>query len=356
MSTTEPKNYEYCASCGSSGARTVKILADEVLSCDSCVARLWAGEAVSFGLSTEEEPPPRPEERFADLFKAARVLLEMGISEEDQIYPTLAFATELGQGGKIIEEKEHLVSAWEGGSDIWADAVGAFSRRCPSIRPVEVIDGVVILERVSMSVRIDNYPIQDVEVPRVIVLAIYPHTKPPTLEQITARYDMELAAADIPHTESKEGRFEFSSRDGHLLIEVHHRRTSIPQDHMGVVFRDRKPKFPHPHLVGEFCEMLLGTTSKDGFVRFLVPRKRGPTPPPDTIIPASVAFYLRDYGRMKEGMEAHRLLNEQVLRTHWKTLPEGHSNSASIQLWTNADKVKNKLLSASLAFQRYDPE
>jgi hypothetical protein len=235
MGTTEPKKYEQCASCGSSGVRTLKILADEVLTCDSCADRLRAGEAVCFCLPTEEEPPPRPEERFADLFKAARVLLEMGISEEDQIYPTLAFAAELGQGVVIFEEKEHLVSAWEGGSDIWADAVGAFSRRCPSIKPVEVVDGVVILERVPMSVRINNYPIQDVEVPRVIVLAIYPHTKPPTLEQIAARYDRELAVADIPHTESKDGRLEFSSRDGHLLIEVHHRRTSIPQDHMGIV-------------------------------------------------------------------------------------------------------------------------
>ena len=59
-----------------------------------------------------------PEERFADLFKAARILLEMGISEEDQIYPTLAFANELGQGVEIIEQKERLVSAWEDGSDI----------------------------------------------------------------------------------------------------------------------------------------------------------------------------------------------------------------------------------------------
>jgi hypothetical protein len=356
MGTTEPKKYEQCASCGSSGAHTLKIEADEVLLCDGCADRLRAGEAITFWLPTKEEPPPPPEERFADLFKAARILLEMGISEEDQIYPTLAFANELGQGVEIIEQKERLVSAWEDGSDIWADAVDAFSRRCPSIRPVEVVDGVVVLERVPMSVRIDNYPIQDVEVPRVIVLAIYPHTKPPTLEQVAARYDSELAAADIPHTESKEGRFEFSSRDGHLLIEVHHRRTSIPRDHIGVVFRDRKPKFPHPRLVGTFCKMLLGTTSKDGFVRFLVPRKRGPTPPPDTIIPASVAFYLRDFGGMKEGIEAHRLLNEQVLRTHWKTLPEGHSNSASNQLWQNADKAKNKLLSASYAIQQYDPE
>jgi hypothetical protein len=323
---------------------------DHVSLCDDCAERWRTKKAISFWSSTEEVPPPPAEERFDELFRAARMLLSES-AEEDQIIPTLAFANELGQGLEIIiEQKEHLVSAWEDGSDSWADAVDAFSRRYPSMRPVEVADGVAVLERVPMSVRIDNYPIQDVEVPRVIVLAIYPRKKPPTLEQVAARYDSELAAADIPHTESKEGRFEFSSRDGHLLIEVYHSRTSIPQEHMGVVFRDSKPEFPHPRLVGAFCEMLLGTTYKDGFARLLVPRKRGPTPPPDTIIPASVAFYLRDYGGMKEGMEAHRLLNEHVLRTHWKALPEGHSDSASNQLWRDVDKVKNKLLAAAHVF------
>jgi hypothetical protein len=357
MDLSEQENTERCASCGKQGANKVETGFDNVVLCDGCADRVRAGMAISYWLPSDEEPPPPPEERFADLFNAARVLLSEGVREEDQIYPTLAFANELGQGLEIIlEQKEHPVSAWEDGSDSWTDAVDAFSRRYPSIRPVEVIEGVVVLERVPMSVRIDNYPIQDVEVPRVIVLAIYPHKKPPTLEQVAARYDSELAAADIPHAESKAGRFEFSWREGYLLIEIHHRRTSIPQEHMGVVFRDSKPEFPHPRLVGAFCEMLLGTTSKDGFARLLVPRKRGPTPPPDTIIPASVAFYLRNYGGMKEGMEAHRLLNEHVLRTHWKTLPEGHSDSASNQLWQDADKVKNKLLAAAHVFYRHDPE
>ncbi len=39
---------------------------------------------------------PPPVKRFADLFKAAQVLLREGVAEEDQIYPTLAFANELG--------------------------------------------------------------------------------------------------------------------------------------------------------------------------------------------------------------------------------------------------------------------
>jgi hypothetical protein len=353
---TEPGKREECASCGSAGASRLVTEANEVLLCEGCADRLLAGEAIGRWLPDEVEPREPPEERFAEVFKAARTILKEDITEEDRIYPTLAFANELGQRVEIIEQKERLVSAWEDGSDAWTDAVGEFSRRWRSIRPVEVVDGVVLLERVPMSVRIDNYPIQDVEVPRVIVLTIYPHTKPPTLEEIAARYDSELTAADIPHAESKEGRFEFSSRGGHLLVEIHHRHTSIPQDYMGVVFRESKPRFPHPRLVGAFCEMLLGTSSKDGFVRFLVPRRRGPTPPPDTVIPASVAFYLRDYGGMKEGIEAHRLLNEHVLQTHRKRLPEGYSDSVSNKLWKDADKVRNHLLAAAHSIQRYDSE
>jgi hypothetical protein len=256
----------------------------------------------------------------------------------------------------FIEEKERLVSAWEDGSGSWAEAVDGFSWRHPNVRPVEVVDGVLILERVPVDVRIHNYPLQDVEVPRVVVLAVYPHKRPPTLEQVAARYDKELLAAKIPHAESSMGRFEFSFREGYLQIEVHHSRTSIPPEHMGTEFRDGKPEFPHPRLVGAFYNMLVGTTSGDGFARHLVTRRRGPTPQSDTVIPACVAFYLRDYGEMKQGMEAHRLLNDHVLRGLWKKLPEGYSNSASNKLWRDANMVQSKLLAAAYALYRYDPK
>ena len=357
MSVSEPVRRERCASCGEPATTQLVTEVDNVSLCEGCSEHLLAGEVVHHFPPTEEEPPPPPEKRFADLLKAARVLLREGMAEEDQIYPTLAFANELGQGlVDFIEEKEHLVSIWEDGSGSWSEAVDRFSWRHPSIRPVKVVDGVVILERVPVDVRIHNYPLHDVEVPRVVVLTVYPHKKPPTLDQVAAHYDKELSAAEIPHAANNKGRFEFSFREGYLLIEVHHSRTSIPPEHMGAVFRDGKPEFPHPRLVGAFCKMLLGSTSGDGFARHLVTRRRGPTPPSDTVIPSCVAFYLRDYGGMKEGVEAHRLLNQHVLPAHWKKLPEGHSDSASNQLWRDADKVKNKLLGAAYALYRYDPK
>jgi hypothetical protein len=324
--------------------------------CEGCSGRSLDGELVAY-CSPEEEPLPPPEVRFADLFNAARALFKEDVTEEDRIYPTLAFANELGQGSvDFIEEKECLVSTWEDGSERWTEAVDEFSRRHPSIRPVKVVDGVVILERVPVNVRIHNYPIQDVEVPRVVVLSVYPHNRLPTPEQVAALYEKVLLAANIPHAESNQGRFEDSFRDGYLQIEVHHKRTSIRPEHMGAAFRGSTPGFPHPRRVAAFYKMLMGTTSGDGYARHLVTRRRGPAPPSDNVIPACVAFYLRDYGEMKEGVEAHRLLNEHVLRTHWKELPEGHSDSASNQLWRDADKVKDHLLAAALALYRYNPK
>src|SRR5215217_38156 len=271
MSASQQEGDERCVLCGEPATTQFVTKLDNVSLCEGCSGRMRAGDAIAYFPPTEEEPSPPPEERFADLFKAARVLLKEGITEEDQIYPTLAFTNELGKGlVDFIEEKERLVSAWEDGSDSWAEAVDEFSWRHPNIRPVKVMDGVVILERVPVDVRIHNYPIQEVDVPRVVVLAVYPHKRPPTLEQVASRYDKELLAASILHAEPNKGRFEFSFRDGYLLIEVHHSRTSIPPEHMGAVFRDGKPEFPHPHLVGAFYKMLMGTTSGDGFARHLV--------------------------------------------------------------------------------------
>jgi hypothetical protein len=357
MSTSQQEGDGRCASCGEPATTQFTTELDNVPLCEDCSDRLLGGGTIAYSPPTEKAPLPPPEKRFADLFKAAQVLLREGIAEEDQIYPTLAFANELGQGlVDFIEEKKYLVAAWKDGSDGWAQAVDRFSWRHPSIRPAKVVDGVVILERVPVDLRIHDYPVQGVEVPRVVVLTVYPHKRPPTLEQIAARYDKELLGANIPHAEANKGRFEFSFREGYLLIEVHHNRTSIPPEHMGAVFQDGKPEFPHPRVVGAFCTMLLGTTAGDGFARHLVTRRRGPSPPPDTVIPACVAFYLRDYGEMKEGIEAHRLLKEHVLSRHWKKLPEGHSESASNQLWRDADKVKDRLLASAYALYRYDPK
>jgi hypothetical protein len=357
MSLSEQADFEHCASCGKPSSNKLLTEFDDVILCGDCVDRLREGGTISYWLPTEEEPPPPPEERFAELFEAARVLLREGVTEEDQIYPTLAFANELGQGVvNFVEEKDRLVSAYSSDADSWDEAVDWFSRKHASMRPVGVVDGVLYLERIPVRVQVHNYPIADVVVPRLVTISVFPHRRSATPEQVAALYDERLSSAGIPHEQSASGQFPyFAFEDGYLLFEVGHKRTAVAPEHIGTVFRDRKPEFPHPRLVSAFHKMLLGSASGDGFARYLVTRRRGPVPKPQALIPACVAFYLRDYGDMREGAEAHRLINEHVLREYQKELPEGHSDSASNQLWRDVDKVKNKLLAAAYAIYRYDP-
>jgi hypothetical protein len=111
-------------------------------------------------------------------------------------------------------------------------------------------------------------------------------------------------------------------------------------------FRADLTPFPSPRIVGGFYEMLLGKPSGDGFHKRLAPRTRGPAPSAYNLIPACVAFYLRNNGKIQSPKEIHRLLNEHVLRETHKVLPEGDTNSESSQLWqdvNNPIKVRNPL-------------
>ena len=214
--------------------------------CGDCVDRLREGGTISYWLPTEEEPPPPPVERFAELFEAARVLLREGVTEEDQIYPTLAFANELGQGVvNFVEEKDRLVSAYSSDADSWDEAVDWFSRKHASMRPVGVVDGVLNLERIPVRVQVHNYPIADVVVPRVVTISVFPYRRSATPEQVAALYDERLSSAGIPHEQSASGQFPyFAFEDGYLLFEVGHKRTAVAPEHIGTVFPGPQTRVP----------------------------------------------------------------------------------------------------------------
>jgi hypothetical protein len=138
---SEEEKTDPCASCGKPGVNRFKNEVDDVPLCGACSDRLLSGEAVAYFVPTEVEPPPPPKERFGALFEAARVLLEQGGAEEDQIIPTLAFANEIGQGlVSLLSIRRQLVEA-SGGAEKWERASDEFVSRYGSLRPVRVADG-----------------------------------------------------------------------------------------------------------------------------------------------------------------------------------------------------------------------
>lgn len=358
MSLAEQEKTEHCASCGKPGANKLVTELGGVVLCDSCADRIRTGETVGYWGPAEEEPSPPPEERFGELFKAARVLLDHGIADEDVIYPTLAYASERGQGLWMFEEVAASLCAAEDRAQ-WGSACEQFLREHGGAVPMDTVDGVVILARPSVDGGVGMYPIPDMEIPEQVVLRILPYTTTPDFEYIASVYESILTNYDVAYGMSHAGSIDFEFDLGALRVTTYANAKSggrVPREHAQAVFGDgEKPEFLHPRLMAAFCQTLLGTGSGDGFGRLLADRKRGKSPDPVRLIPACVAFYLKEYGGVGR-VEAHRLLKKH-LPDCVADLPEaGYSNSAGNQLWRDAKKAGQKLLVLARALYEHDPE
>jgi hypothetical protein len=279
------------------------------------------------------------------LFEAARALLEEGLGHEDIAIPTLAFANGVGEGYVDLADAQQRLLAAEQGSDRWEEEVDRFVRACPTFRPVDVVNGVVILERLPVSVKIHNYAHPRIVMPKFVILEVGPSFRMAKPEHVAALYERVLTSAGIPCTEGLQGamRWRFHTFPGHhLLIDVEHRygrETEV--EHLANMHPGGKPVFSHPSTIREYYKMLMGKPEGPGFAQYLVGRSRGRTPAADTLIPACVAAYLRYSGGIESRKEIHGLLNEHVLRGTWRVLPEeGYSSSAVNQLWRDVEKVQ----------------
>jgi hypothetical protein len=312
--------------------------------------------------------PKLIEERFDELFEAARMLLREGVSEEERIVPTLAFANNVRVMWPLTAEKERLLAAW-GDPEAWEREAEMFAWRHTRLRPIEIVDGIPVLEQLPVYVYIHNpvyvgawdaEPTEDEHARALwdmeVVVAVYPHPRPASRELVADLYERTLSAAGVSCEESRKSRMgsmRVEYREDHLLLIFEHGDKTVPVGPRAA--RYRKPVFPHPGRVADHYELLMGRPSGGGFASDLATRKRGRAPEPENLISACVAFYLRAYTRGRE--QIHKLLNDNVLRETWKTLPEGgYSCSETNQLWRDVDKVENRLLAAAYPLYFSEPE
>jgi len=306
---------------------------------------LRAREVMSSQSPTEKQPP-FAEERFNELFRAARTLLKQD-AEEDQIIPTLALAHQIGQGVlHLVAERTRFATIGED-TEAWDKEADRFVHRYGSLRPVRVVEGVLILERLPVSVAVEDDPNQ--EVPREVTISVYSHRRLAKPEHVAYRYEKTLAVAGISHDEQRTGHMSFDFHGRSLLITIRNGSRGESLDGPDG-FRLVETSFPHPWLVQEFYRILLGSPSGDGFVRRLASRTRGGPPLAINLVPACVAVYLRGYGKIESRKEVHRLLNEHVLGETAKELPEeAYGSSETNQLWrdvSNHAKVGGPLSDA----------
>jgi hypothetical protein len=309
-------------------------------------------------------------ETFGELLKTTRVLLKEGEPEEERILPTLAFANAVPKLWTLATEQKKLIAAWEDPA-AWEYEAEVFAFKHAGIRPVKVVDGILMLEQPPVYVQVHDpiyydewgtepqtsagkyaKALNDAEV----VVAVYPHPRPASPEQVANLYERALSVVGLSCERSREsntGSFAVEYREDHLLIVVEHANKPLPAEHSETGHEN--PLFPHPDRVGGYYKLLMSPGSE--FADYLITRKRGPAPARDNLIVASVAFCLRSYGDIK-GKKVHKLLNEHVLcETTRESLPEdGSSTSETVQLWRDAKKFGTRLVAASHPLYFSEPE
>jgi hypothetical protein len=338
----EPETTERCAWCGQPAEDLLML--EDLPACGSCAAN-EVFKGLKDGWSSERKPLP-PKQRFEALCEAARALLKEGVGHEDLVIPTLAFANGVGEGYvDLADAQRRLLVAEQQGAERWEAEVDRFVRACPTFRPNGVVDGVVMLERLSVSVKIHNYAHPEIVMPKMVTGEVSPSFRMTKPEHVAALYERVLTSAGIPCTEGLRGamRWRFNKFPGHrLLIDVEHSYGSEARvEHLAQMYPGGKPVFSHPSTIREYYKMLMGKPEGPGFAPHLVGRSRGYAPAADTVVPACVAAYLRYNGGIEGRKEIHGLLNEHVLCGTWKVLPEkGYSSSAVNQLWRDVERVQ----------------
>lgn len=321
----------------------------------------WCKNAGNFpeGGSAAEGMSTDLPERFADLFEAARTLMEQD-APGDQVFPTLAFAGCVPEWDipDAIDLKNRLVKAW-GKPEARETEVDRFVSRFPSARPVEIVDRTLILEQEPASIEIVPYPQTDI--PELVEIYIYQrrrHTEP---EEIARRYEQKLSSAGIAC--DVRGRLLPMSAEffeGRVIITVPNHKSDVPPPYAGAVFRSERPRFQHPEAVKAYCELAIGKSGSNGFVRALNMRERKDRPGAAAkLAPTCVALILREVGRVEGRQSVHRLLNEHVYVGRFKEsrIPEdGSDKNKENSLWEQINdpklsyKVRRPLYAAQNAF------
>jgi hypothetical protein len=321
-------SHKHCASCG----KYWEPLDYRGLfpQCGACCADRSHDRRELFLAKESEEPP---EVRFAGVFGAARRLIEDS-ANEDRVFPTLAWAgLEVRDGGgKRAELREALAEA-SGNREEWERLTRDLLETTGRVRPVEVVGGVLVLERPPVAVKVWEGPEPEVWI------EVMPRSKPATPAEVASAYEQTMREHGLPCQE--ERAISLTS-----FLTGHHLRLIIEPVFLGIHVGDGPPggRFPVPGLVGDAARGLL----EGGLGERLRGRKSGP----GTLIPAIGAFYLRTYGGMNGRKEIHKLLNEHVLNParkvhlpHLERLPdEGINTSASNQLWKNVERAHKQLI------------
>jgi hypothetical protein len=331
-----------CAICGKPAVASY----GDTYFCERHREQLHKEEAIAV-FSPVNEPPPPPQEAFSELLRVARVLFANNVAEEEQIVPTLAFANRASALPELKSLRDQFAKIEDNGA-LREQFSADFYQRFRGLLPVAVSDEVLILRRVPMFVNAVRY--SGATVVKEVVIDVFMRSVTP--DEVAEHYERWLVEEGLAYDESSQGTFGWRGSDACVAMTVGSGKELNEGQVARMSLSGRQPVFPPPQLVAALYESLKGSVNSRrfrGFAYALGGRQSGPAASPDNLIPACVAWYLRETGGISDQHRLARLLNQHLLAPCGKTDIGVTSGNA---IWKNIDKVADSIKRVELAMQK----
>ena len=277
--------------------RPVRYFRGPVLWCEECYRVLRSGEVPRVCEPWDTDPTPA-QERYRELFRAAQALRRAGIEDEKGIIPTLVVAARSFELLNLGVMRDRLAEA-QADSEEWRDLKGTVRRAFDTFEVLRVQDGVPIVYSRPFKVRAHVY--QETGVVEKAVVEVYRRSAKG--REIGEWYDALLSKHGVSY-ESRQGGFGWHASTGRLRM-VFHRLAPATLDpllegRIEVGLERNNLPLPHPDIVANLCEALIGSVGtrgkSSGFASVLGGRDRGRPFDAGYLIPAVVAWYVGGRG------------------------------------------------------------
>jgi hypothetical protein len=298
--------------------------------------------------SPVNETPPPPEEAFSELFRAARVLFTGTVTEEECIIHTLAFANRASALPELNALRDQFAKIEKENSGTLREQFSTnFYRTFRGLVPVAVSDEVLILRKVPMFVYAAKY--SESKVVKEVVIDVFKRSVQPA--EVAEHYERRLVEEGLSYEESSQSTLGWEFSRAYLAMTVGPGKELNEHQVARLLLGGRQLSFPPPQLVAEQYKILKGSVHKNrlrGFAYALEGRQSGSPFSPDNLIPACVAWYLREPGGISDKHRLARLLNQHLLAPCGK---RDIGVSSDDTLWRNTDKVADSVKRVEFALQ-----
>jgi hypothetical protein len=348
---------ELCSQCGEKRLAvtqlTIRLVSGEMENtplCEECRDRLleqWQEHNyLAFCPPAGEEPRPLPQDEFKELFRAAKTLFKRGIAEEELIIPTLVFANRASALPRLKAIRDEFSRIQD--TDTLREQFSTdFYQRFKGLTPVTLSDEVLILRWLPIFLNAVKY--SETTVVKEIVIDVFMRSVDP--EQVAEHYRRWLNEQGLTYDKSSRGTFSWMFSNAHLAMTVGPGK-ELNEGQVSRLFSSgRQLMFPPPQLVGDLYSGLKGSVNPRrfrGFAYALGGRQSGPATSPANLIPACVAWYLREQGGISDKHRLARLLNQHLLKPCRKREIGVTSDNP---VWKNIDKVADSIKRVELALQ-----